>query len=167
MLSIPGFIIIWPNWLPLWPIHTGPCGKAKPSNIVPLVALILENYIHLAKWLVLHTILLSINQYSHTTAQYSPMVFLFMNLSVIQQKESVITTLTHPVLLFLVCHIPPSIHCIDCYWLRLRQFLVLCVGAINMWKFDEKLRSCSSALSGCSMWLPSCMSDLLYASQLS
>jgi len=45
---IIGFIIIWNYWLAFCLIETQPFGKAEPSNIIALVALILTKFIHLA-----------------------------------------------------------------------------------------------------------------------
>jgi len=116
VLSIPyllpliiAFIIIWTYWLPFWLIETWPFGKVEPSNILALVALILLKSIHLAKWFILPAVFLCINQYSHLTAQYSPIIFLYMLFSVKQHQN---LTLTHSVLLSLVPLIPPHFHCI-------------------------------------------------------
>jgi len=47
--SVYALIIIWTYWLPFCLIETHPFGKAKPSNLRALVALILMKYIHLGK----------------------------------------------------------------------------------------------------------------------
>jgi len=74
--SINASIIIWTYWLPFCLIETRPFGKAKPSNLLALVALISLQCIHLVKWFSLPAVLLFINQYSPVTAQYFLIIFL-------------------------------------------------------------------------------------------
>jgi len=111
--SIIEFVIIWTCWLPFWLIETWPFGKAEPSNVVALVALIQLKCIYLATWLILPGILLFINQYSPVTAKYPPIIVLYMKISVKQHQELGENSLTDSVLCFLDPVIPPSVHCID------------------------------------------------------
>ena len=73
------------------------------------------NFIYLAIWFILPALLLFINQYSHATPQYSPIIFLFFNFPVKQCKETGENILTHSVLLCLVSLIHHHFHCIDCH----------------------------------------------------
>jgi len=95
----------------------------------------------------MHTILLFINQYSHVTAQYSPIIFLYIKFSVKQHKEPGENILTHSVLLFLVSLIPPHFPCIDCDQPCFSLFFELCVGQMNPGTFGVALTSHCSGLS--------------------
>ena len=53
------------------------------------------------------------NEYPHVTAQYSPVIYLCVELSVKHHIESGEIILTQSVLLFLVPLIPPCFHCTD------------------------------------------------------
>jgi len=98
------FTIVWTYWLPLWLTKTQPFGKAKLSNILALVTLILLNFIYLGKWFISPAILVFINQYSHATSRYSHIRFLQMKSSVKRHKEPGENWLTHSVLLCLFPH---------------------------------------------------------------
>jgi len=106
-------MIIWHYWFAFCLIQTGPFGKAEPSNLLALVALIRLKYIPLAKWLCLPDILLFINQYSQATAQYLPKIFLYMKFSVKLHNEPGENTLTHSVQLVRYPLTPPRFHCAD------------------------------------------------------
>ena len=112
--SIVVFTIIRTYWMASWLIETLPFGKAEPSNIIALVAHILLKLIHVAKCFLSPAMLLFINQYSHATAHYSPILFLFIKLSLKQHKDPVVNTSTHFVLLFPIPLINSHFHCIDC-----------------------------------------------------
>jgi len=74
--SILVFIIIWTLWMLFWLIETHSFGKAKPGNILAQVGFIPLKVIYLSEWFIWPAILLCMNQYSHATAHYSPIMFL-------------------------------------------------------------------------------------------
>jgi len=164
---IMGFIIIHLYRLPFYQIETPPFGKAKPSNIPALVALILLNFIHLAKWLILPCIVLFIDQYSHATAWYSPVIFLYMKFSVKQYKEACKNSLTHSVLHFAVHHIPPRFHCIDHHRHTFNLGHWYHCWTKYSGTFSQALTSRCSGVSRWSMPLSGTISDSLFLSQLS
>jgi len=86
-----------------------------PRIILALVALILVKFIQLAKWFVLCSILLFLNQYSHVTAQYFPIIFHQSTFPVKQQKESGENTLTHSGMLVIVPLILSHFNFINCH----------------------------------------------------
>ena len=113
--SIIAFMIVWIEWLPFSLIRTWLNGDVKPSMILALVALIRLKFIHLAKYCILPTIPLFINQLSHATAQYSPIILHYMKFLVKLHNELGENTLTHSGRLFLDPIIPPRFHYIDCH----------------------------------------------------
>lgn len=60
--------------MPFCLIQTWPFGKAEPSNLLALIALIVLNFIHLANSFSMPAIVLFINQYLQATAPYSPII---------------------------------------------------------------------------------------------
>jgi hypothetical protein len=66
--SMIGFIIISTHWLPEWQIQTWPFGNAESTNSLALVAHIVLQFMHQAKWFILPTALLFVIQYSYATA---------------------------------------------------------------------------------------------------
>jgi hypothetical protein len=108
------FIISYTYWPPYCQIETWPFGQTEPNNILVLVILIRLKFIHFDKWFIFPAILLFINEYSHVTAQYSPIIYLSMTFSVQQYKEPGKITLMHSVQLYSVPFIPPPFLYIDC-----------------------------------------------------
>jgi len=161
------FIIIWTYRLPFYLIETQPFGKADPSNILALVGFILLRFIYVAQWFILPAILRFSNQYSHVTAQYSPMVFF--------KWYSWSNKLKHPVKI----HWLNEFYCFLFPWflvvvivLTVRKIFSACffdlsVGRINLGTFGAALTSSCSGVLGSSIPLSSCMSDSLFASQFS
>ena len=137
--------------MPSWLIETRPFGKSQPSNTVAWVALILLKCIYPAEWFISPTILLFIKQYSHATAHYFPIVFLYVKIWVKQLIEPGVNILTQSVLLFLVpwfLLVPISLTIIKtlsagCFILR--------VGRIDPGTSCPALTSRCSGYSGTSM----------------
>jgi len=122
--SIIVSIIIWSYLLPFWQIKTRPFGKAEPSIILALVALIELQCIYCDKWFILPMVLLFIKQYWQVTPHKSPWKFLSMKCSVKQHNDPCDNNLTHFVLLFLVSLIPARFHCIEHHQQHIRHFLL-------------------------------------------
>ena len=87
--------------------------KAKASLLLAWVALIQTTLIHLAEWCISPATLLFINQYSHATAHYSPIMVLYVTSLTKQHIEPGENILTYSDLLFRVSLIPPCFDCID------------------------------------------------------
>ena len=165
--SIIVLIIIWTERLHFWLNETWPFGKAKPSNILALVALILLKCKYLAKWFILSAVLLYINQYSHATAYYCPIIFLQIKLLVILHIDpgDIYWSILFYIFLFslflLVSIALTIINHISAV------FLDSHVGRINLGTFDMALTFCCSGVSVSSMTLSSSISDSTSASQSS
>jgi len=147
-------------------METWPFGKAMPSNIHALVAVILFKFIHLAKLFISPAALLCMNQYSNVTAQYCPIIFLSMKFSVKQHKEPGEYTLTHAVTLYFVPHIRPRFHETDCHQHHFNPFIDLCVNRIHPRMFAAALTSHSSGVYASLTLMSSPMLQALWASQM-
>jgi len=112
--SITASIIFWTHWVPFWLIETRPFAKAEAVVFMHGLLSLLKA-IYLSEWYISPAILLFINKYSHATAHYSLIWFLYVTFSVKQPIDPGENILTHSGLPFLVSHIPSWFHCIDCH----------------------------------------------------
>jgi len=106
--------MIWTYWWSFWQIETWPCGKAERSNILALFALTQLKFICLAKCFIAPARHLFINRYLQATAHHSPIIYLWLKLSVRIHREAD-EPLTHSVLLIPRSLIPPRFNCFDCH----------------------------------------------------
>ena len=111
--SVIVWAIIWTYWLLFCQVETQPFGQAEPSNTLAWVALILLKLKYLAVLHISLAILVYRNKYTNVTAQYSPIKFLQVKLSLKQHIEPGVNILTRSVLCHLDSHIPPCFHCSD------------------------------------------------------
>jgi len=87
--------------MPFCPIHHPPDAKAERRNSPPMVSLILPKLIHLFEYIISPAIDVFMNKYPDVTAHYSPVIYLYVNISVKQYIEPGEIILIKSVLLFL------------------------------------------------------------------
>ena len=160
-------VIIWTLLLPFCPIRNQPVGKGTPRTILARESLILPKLIHLFEYGILQAIDFLMNIYPHGTAQYSPVIYLYVKFSLKQHKEPGENRLTHSVLLFLISLILPCFHCTDSHQLFFSLF-----HCLPWWLNQSRNIRCDTNNTvlwafWSLKWLQGSMSDSLSASHLS
>jgi len=161
------WIIISMYWLLFCQVETQPFGKAEPSNILEWVGIILPSIIYLTKGFNLPAILLFMSKYKYVIAQYSPIMFLKVNILVKWHKQPAENILTNSAQQFLV-----SLNLHDFIVVRIINhmsawFLDLRIGQTNPGQFCDAHTSLCSGVSGTSKPLPSSTLHSFSASQIS
>ena len=105
------FILIWLDRLLFCLIETQHCGKAERCNNLALFTLTRLKMMYHTKRFIAPAIHLFMNRYSRSTSYHSPIIYLWLKLSVKLHKAG--EPLTHSVLLFLPSFVSPCFNCID------------------------------------------------------
>ena len=113
LLAICVFIMVWVYRFSSRLFETRPCGQAERRNYLALFTLTQLKMKNHAKGFIALAIHLFINRYSQATSYRSPLIYLYLLLSVKLDKAG--ERLTHSVLLFLPSLISPRSNCIECH----------------------------------------------------
>ena len=130
--SIIALIVIWHYWSCYYLIETQPFGKAKPSDLLALVALIPLKSAPPAKWFTLSIIPQCINQYLWATAEYCPVQCAKIKLSVKLCNQPGADSMTPAVLRFLDPLTASDCHCADIHQHQFRLVPWWSCGRMNL-----------------------------------